>query len=86
MPAEPDRLRYVPGRSRNRAHLIPHWYDGQPVREARCGLLGSPADWREVASAHRPLCRSCTRNYEINEGKPYGQEESDERAVQQAVG
>jgi hypothetical protein len=82
MPAEPDRLRFLRGRSRNRVHLIPWWQDSQPWRESRCGLLGIPSDWwggdspeEEASAAHRPVCRNCARNYEINEGKPYFGEE-----------
>jgi hypothetical protein len=66
MPAEPDRLRYLPGRSRNHAHLIPAWHDGRPVRESRCGLIESR--WQRAEEAHRPLCGNCRRNYQINEG------------------
>lgn len=74
---QPDRLRYLPGRSRNRAHLLPAWQDGE-FRTSRCGITAHVDQWfgrftdAEIITAHkRPLCRNCAGVYRINEGQAY---------------
>jgi hypothetical protein len=73
-----DRLRYLPGRSRNKAHLIPADQDGEELRTSRCGITAHVDQWygrftdAEIITAYkRPRCGTCLSYYRINEGREY---------------